>query len=48
MNRVGYERKKKNKKTQKTQKVQYDDDDNHHDQSNAIGNSGVVKWIFLE
>ena len=37
----GYARKKK---TKKTQKVQYDDDDNHHDQSNEIGNRGVVSF----
>mgnify|MGYP001352574233 CR=1 FL=1 len=38
VNRVGYERKKKNKKTQKTQ---YADDDNHPVQTNEIGNSRV-------
>jgi len=34
--------KQENNKTKKTQKVQYDDDDNHHVQPNAIGNGGVV------
>ena len=35
----GYARKKK---TKKTLKVQYDEDDNHHVNTNAIGNSGIV------
>ena len=45
--------KQENNKTKKTQKVQYADDDNHHDQSNEIGNSGVsivnefVQWMEL-
>ena len=39
--RSGYARKKK---TKKTQKVQYADDDNHPDQPNAIGNSGIVLY----
>ena len=39
VNRVGYERKKKNKKTQKTQ---YVEDDNHPVQTNEISHSGVV------
>ncbi len=38
VNRVGYERKKKNKKTQKTQ---YVEDDNHPVQTNEIGNGGI-------
>jgi len=42
VNRVGYKRKKKTKKTKKTQQAQYDDDDNHHVNTNAIGNSGIV------
>jgi len=42
----GYARKKK---TKKTQKVQYDDDDNHHDQSNEIGDSRVTLRVdFVE
>ena len=28
----------------KTQQVQYAEDDNHHDQSNEIGNGGVVSF----
>ena len=38
----GYARKKK---TKKTQKAQYDEDDNHHVQPNAIGNGGVVPRV---
>ena len=41
VNRVGYKRKKK---TKKTQKVQYDDDDNHHVQTNEIGYSRIEVW----
>ena len=37
----GYARKKK---TKKTQKVQYDDDDNHHVQTNKIGYRGIILY----
>lgn len=41
INRLGYERKKKNKKTQK---IQYDDDDNHHVQRRIFGYCGIILY----